>query len=69
VTCIGVCAVSVRAGWGRGRVDACIAGFPPGAAAAGGRPGRRQRCEWARSCRAQVVGIGVCAIAARTECG
>jgi hypothetical protein len=29
VACIGVCAVSARAGWGRGRVETCIAGFPP----------------------------------------
>jgi hypothetical protein len=27
VTCVGVCAVSARAGWGRGRVGACVAGF------------------------------------------
>ncbi len=40
----------------------------PGAAAAGGRPGRRQRGEWAYDCRARVVGIGVRAAAARAEC-
>jgi hypothetical protein len=39
VACVGVCAVPARAGWGRGRVGAYVAGFRKGAAAAGIRGG------------------------------
>ena len=54
---------------GRGIVEAYIAGIPPDTATAGGRPGRRQQCEWAQACRARVVGIGVRSADAREECG
>ncbi len=36
---VGMCAVPARAGWGRGRVGAYVAGFRKGAAAAGIRGG------------------------------
>ncbi len=39
VACVGVFAVPARAGWGRGRVGAYVAGFRKGASAAGIRGG------------------------------
>ena len=36
---VGMCAVPARAGWGRGRIGAYVAGFRKGAAAAGIRDG------------------------------
>ena len=52
---IGVCAAA-RAGCGRDRFEASIAGISPRAAPADGRPGRRRRRDRARSCWAWEAG-------------